>query len=181
VRYPSALPGETTLSAHTHPTIKSISFPSETDLNTNAFRCTDNSVEMIVSANAHTNLLYDRSPDKSNGPEGAAAEYPFTEAPIVLVKREQALTETEIEDHHASQSQKIRKMMDQQLDLKKQGIDSVEDQLSEAAFSLLESEFDKALILRDKVVDDAKGIEQLNEVGKDNSLKYTLEQRPLPL
>jgi hypothetical protein len=181
VRYPSALPGETTLSAHTHPTIKSIAFPSSTDLSTNAFRCTDNSVEIIVSANAHTNLLYDRSPQESNHPEGAAAEYPFTEAPVVLVKREQALTEGEIEDHHASQSQKIKKMMDQQLDLKKQGIDSVKDQLSQAAFSLLESEFDKALIARDKVVDDSKGIEILNEEGKDNSLKYTLEQRPLPL
>ena len=181
VRYPSSMPGATSVSAHTHPTIKSIAFPSETDLKTNAHRASDDAVEMVICANAHTNLIYEGEREMDEVPNNATAEYPFTEAPVMVVKRERALTEGEIERHHENQADKIRKMLDQQLDLKDQGLNEVEPQLSEPAFSLLQSEFDKSLILRDKLIDDNKAIEGLNEVGKENSLKYTLEQYPLPL
>jgi len=181
VTYPASSPGDVSVSAHTHPTVKSLGFPSETDLNTMAFRCTDNSVSMIVVGNAHSNFVFDRDQDDMDRPEMATADYPFTEVPVTLIKQDDADTEYEIQSHHRDQADKIKTILDQQLQHKRRGIDSVESQMSEAAFQYLESEFDKAVMLRDKLVEENKAIKSLNEVGIEENKKFTIEQEPLAL
>jgi len=181
VKYPSSKPGETSISAHTHPTIKSLAFPSETDLKTNAFRCTEDSVEMIALANAHTNFILSGDATSDDRPDGATANYPYTEVPVVLIKQDKAETEREVQQHHSNQADKIKVMLDQQLQHKRRGIDSVEDQLGEAALNFLESQFDKAVMLRDRLVEENKGVEGLNDVGLEEMTKFTLEQEPLAL
>ena len=181
VRYPSAKPGEVALSAHTHPTIKSLAFPSETDLKTNSFRCTEDSVEMIALANAHTNFILSDEADNDDRPDGATATYPFNQTPVVLIKQDEAQTEREVQQHHRDQADKIKVMLDQQLQHKRRGIDSVEGQLGEAALNFLESQFDKAVLLRDRLIEDNKGVEGLNDVGVEEMTKFTLEQEPLSL
>ena len=181
VKYPAAKPGMVSISAHTHPTVKSLAFPSETDLKTNAFRCTEESVEMIALANAHTNFTFDGKDGSDVAPEGARAEYPYTEVPVVLIKQDEAETTQEVRQHHSDQFDKIKVMLDQQLQHKRRGIDSVEPELSEPAFDFLESEFDKAVLLRDKLINEDKAVQGLNDVGEEEGVKFTLEQEPLAL
>ena len=181
VKYPSAKPGETSVSAHTHPTIKSLAFPSETDLKTNAFRCTEESVEMIALANGHSNFILPQDEVREETPEGATAEYPYSEVPVVLIRQNEEQDESEIKRYHRAQSGKIRTMLDQQLQHKRQGIDSVESELSESAFEFLESQFDKAVFLRDKLIEEGKAVEGLNDVGVEENVKFDLSQEPLSL
>lgn len=181
VEYPASQPGETSVSAHTHPTLKSLGFPSETDLRTNAFRCTEDSVEMIVVANSHSNFTLERETGDDESPEGGVAEYPFTEVPVAIVKNDEADTEREVKIHHRDQAGKIKTMLDQQLQHKKRGIEQVKPELSQGAIALLESSLDKASILRKKLVKDDKAVQSLNEVGVEENVKFTLEQEPLSL
>ena len=87
----------------------------------------------------------------------------------------------EIRQHHSDQHDKIKMMLDQQLQNKVGGIDRISSDVSDSVMDIIQSNLSKAFMLRDKLIEEDKAVQTLNDIGEEEGIKFTLSQEPLQL
>jgi len=181
VNYPTLTNDTIHVSIHTHPGLRNLALPSPQDISSIANLQPITAVSAIICSNRHYAFKDIGVRGDTQGPEKGEAEYPFDELPVTLVKTSPEYDEKEMQDHHIEQVNKAGEMAEQQIDQKMRAINEIDDDISGALYVELINEAGEANTVREKAIYGNVLTDAMDELGRENDIKFTIEQEVLQL